>query len=97
MYDKLSGEMAQPSGMPMTGAMDEAGWAEYQKRAEAIEKARFNRKERTEKALSELRRLLGAEHATLVPGLVPGLAKNLSLIPILRCRRKQKLKIFVCV
>jgi hypothetical protein len=56
--------------MPMTGAMDEAGWAEYQKRAEAIEKARFNRKERTEKALSELRRVLGAENAVLVPGLV---------------------------
>jgi hypothetical protein len=70
VYDKLSGEMAQPSGMPMTGAMDEAGWAEYQKRAEAIEKARFNRKERTEKALSELRRVLGAENAALVPGLV---------------------------
>ena len=70
VYDKLSGEMAQPSGMPMTGAMDEAGWAEYQKRAEAIEKARFNRKERTEKALAELRRLLGAENAALVPGLV---------------------------
>jgi hypothetical protein len=70
VYDKLSSEMAQPSGMPMTGAMDEAGWAEYQKRAEAIEKARFNRKERTEKALSELRRVLGAENAVLVPGLV---------------------------
>ena len=70
VYDKLSSEMAKPSGMPMTGAMDEAGWAEYQKRAEAIEKARFNRKERTEKALAELRRLLGAENAALVPGLV---------------------------
>ncbi|MFM1869234.1 MAG: hypothetical protein RL591_2642 [Planctomycetota bacterium] len=70
VYDKLSSEMAQPSGMPMTGAMDETGWAEYQKRVEAVEKARFNRKERTEKVLAELRRVLGAENAALVPGLV---------------------------
>jgi hypothetical protein len=70
VYDKLSSEMAQPSSMPMTGAMDEAGWAEYQKRAEAVEKARFNRKERTEKVLAELRRVLGAENTALVPGLV---------------------------
>ncbi len=70
VYEKLSGEMVMPPNLAMTGAADEATWAEYQKRAEAVEKARFNRKERTEKVLAELRRVLGVDLATSVPGLV---------------------------
>jgi|GEM_PF-1781035 len=70
VFEKFSDEMVMPADQPMTGVADEATWAEYQKRAEKVEKARFNRTERTEKALAELRRILGAENAALVPGLV---------------------------
>lgn len=70
VYEKLSGEMIMPPSLAMTGAADEATWAEFQKRAEAVEKARFNRKERTEKVLAELRRVLGPDVAATVPGLV---------------------------
>ncbi len=70
VFEKFSDEMVMPADQPMTGVADEATWAEYQKRAEKVEKARFNRNERTEKALAELRRILGAENAALVPGLV---------------------------
>jgi len=70
VFEKFSDEMVMQADQPMTGVGDEATWAEYQKRAERVEKARFNRNERTEKALAELRRILGVENAALVPGLV---------------------------
>jgi hypothetical protein len=70
VFEKLSEEMIMPPSFPVMDASDEATWSDYQKRAEAIEKARFSRNERTEKALAELRRILGADKASLVPGLL---------------------------
>jgi hypothetical protein len=70
MYEKLSGEMMMPANPGFSGAGDEEQWKEYQLRSEAVEKARFARTERTEKTLGELRRILGAERAAEIPGLV---------------------------
>jgi hypothetical protein len=55
----------------MVAGGDPDGWREYQERAEAVEKIRFQRNERTEKARSEARRILGEELASRVRGLVP--------------------------
>ena len=44
-------------------------WTEYTRQMEAVDNLRFQRSERTAKALSELRRLLGAERVARVPGL----------------------------
>jgi hypothetical protein len=50
---------------------DDAGWQEEMRRSEAIEKLRFQRDERTAKARSEARRILGDALASTVRGLVP--------------------------
>lgn len=52
-------------------ATDDAGWQEEMRRSEAIEKIRFQRDERTAKARSEARRILGDALASTVRGLVP--------------------------
>lgn len=44
-------------------------WTEYTRQMEAVDNLRFQRSERTAKALSELRRLLGPERVARVPGL----------------------------
>ncbi len=49
----------------------DAGWQEEMRRSEAIEKIRFQRDERTAKARSEARRILGDALASTVRGLVP--------------------------
>jgi hypothetical protein len=70
VYEKLSAEMVMPAGFGIRDAGGEEQWREWQLRSEAIEKARFARKERTEKALGELRRILGPERSLEIPGLV---------------------------
>jgi len=49
----------------------DAGWQEEMRRSEAVEKIRFQRDERTAKARSEARRILGDALASTVRGLVP--------------------------
>ncbi|MFM7260473.1 MAG: hypothetical protein ACKO3W_07705 [bacterium] len=70
MYEKLSAEMVMPANPAIHGGGGEEQWREYQLRAEAIERARFARAERTEKTLGELRRILGSARASEIPGLV---------------------------
>lgn len=70
VYSALSAQLAEgPSAMPFGD--DESQLREYSERAEAIEKLRFQRNERTEKARSEARRILGDELAKRIRGLVP--------------------------
>ena len=69
-YLSLSEKIVEQSAGMVAGG-DPEGWREYQERAEAVEKIRFQRNERTEKARSEARRILGDELASRVRGLVP--------------------------
>ena len=67
VFDKLCEEIvALQQKASVAGADD---WAEYTRLMDAIENLRFQRSERTAKALGELRRLLGAELAARIPGL----------------------------
>jgi hypothetical protein len=69
-YLSLSEKIVEGSAGMVAGS-DPDGWREYQERAEVVEKIRFERNERTEKARSEARRILGDELASRVRGLVP--------------------------
>ena len=57
------------STMSADGVNDSIDWADYSKRMQEYERIDFDRKERTEKAIGELRRVLGTERAARIPGL----------------------------
>ena len=69
VYDTMSERMVALSTMNSDGAGAPIDWTEYSKRMQEYERIDFDRKERTEKALSELRRLLGSARAARIPGL----------------------------
>jgi len=68
VYEMLSEKIASESAVDPN---DGEAWREMQARAEAEQKLFFQRNERTEKARSEARRILGDELASRVRGLVP--------------------------
>lgn len=69
MFESLTVRMiAERERASETG---DAGWQEEMRRSEAVEKIRFQRDERTAKARSEARRILGDALASTVRGLVP--------------------------
>ncbi len=70
VYDALSDSIAQKANSAVTGGDSEA-WRERQVIAEEVERLRFQRKERTDKARSEARRILGEALASRVRGLLP--------------------------
>ncbi|MEY4117273.1 MAG: hypothetical protein RLZZ116_601 [Planctomycetota bacterium] len=67
VFDKLCEEIVVLQQKATAAGADD--WAEYTRQMDAVENLRFQRSERTAKALSELRRLLGAELAARIPGL----------------------------
>jgi hypothetical protein len=69
VYEMLSEKIAV--GSEEVDPADGEAWRAMQERMEAEEKLRFQRNERTEKARSEARRILGDELASRVRGLVP--------------------------
>jgi hypothetical protein len=69
VYEMLSEKIA--TGGEQADPNDSEAWRAMQERMEAEEKLRFQRNERTEKARSEARRILGDELASRVRGLVP--------------------------
>ena len=70
VYEMLSERIATGDESAATAADGEA-WRAMQERMEAEQKLFFQRNERTEKARSEARRILGDELAARVRGLVP--------------------------
>lgn len=70
VYAKLCGEMAELSGTTNPGFQVDMDWESYAKKMAQVERIRFVRKERTDKALAELRRVLGPDRAVEVRGLV---------------------------
>jgi hypothetical protein len=68
VYEMLSEKIAGESAVD---PHDGEAWREMQARADAEQKLFFERNERTEKARSEARRILGDELASRVRGLVP--------------------------
>lgn len=69
VYDTMSERMVVLSTMSADGVNDSIDWADYSKRMQEYERIDFDRKERTEKAIGELRRVLGSERAARIPGL----------------------------
>jgi len=69
VYEMLSEKLA--SGGADDNLTDEDGFRAMQERMETEQKLRFQRTERTDKARSEARRILGDELAARVRGLVP--------------------------
>jgi hypothetical protein len=71
VYDTMSERMVVLSTMSADGVNDSIDWADYSKRMQEYERIDFDRKERTEKAIGELRRVLGSARAARIPGLGP--------------------------
>ena len=69
VYEMLSERIA--GGAAESDPNDGEAWRAMQERVEAEQKLLFQRNERTEKARSEARRILGDELAARVRGLVP--------------------------
>jgi hypothetical protein len=69
VFETLTEKMAELAARPKPTGLD--AWRAEQLAREEIEKVRFQRTERTNKARSELRRILGDELAQAVRGLVP--------------------------
>lgn len=67
VFDKLSAQIVELSQKALAGASD--NWTEYTRQMQAVDNLRFERDERTAKARSELRRLLGPERSARMPGL----------------------------
>jgi hypothetical protein len=67
LFDQMTGALVKASEDAVIG--EDADWTAYRAKMEEIERLRFDRRERTVRALGELRRMLGAERVARVPGL----------------------------
>ena len=67
VFDKLSDRMIEIAAKANDRTQDD--WAEYTRQMQLVDGLRFERDERTAKAIGELRRLLGPERASRIPSL----------------------------
>lgn len=69
VFDKLTDQIVEIAST--VAASDDEGFAEYNRKMQMADALRFQRDERTSKALGELRRLLGPALAARIPALKP--------------------------
>jgi hypothetical protein len=71
LYLKLSEQMIVPAIDAFPGDGSQEAWQEFARKQAEAQKIGFQRKQLTDKTLLRLRRMLGAELAARVPGLLP--------------------------